>query len=127
MRAILRDVVRHPTWLPDWWADLPLRDRWWWREVLFERGQGWLCWAPDLRNDSLNGDPAFEGYVYPPARRLWEYVRWWLLVPYRVVIGHRDPYVGGRYRWPWRDALPSWRQCWGMLIDSDRRRLWNPR
>lgn len=65
--------------LAGWWMDFPPRlcGRRWWRQLLFEPGQGWLRWGTDGR-EGWGGwyDPPESYVVAPPARRLWLVLRW---------------------------------------------------
>lgn len=67
------DVIRHPSYLADWWYELPSRRTGWWRWLLFEEGQGWLKWRMDIAETPGSYEPPEppEPYaVAPPLRRL---------------------------------------------------------
>ena len=116
MRANVRDVMRHPTWIASWWLDWPCRHLHFWRLLLFEPGQGWLRWGTDERVEywDIGTDFMFpEPYlVVPPLRRfLWNVatIVAWLLNRQ----GLRD------------DAPFTWAAGAGFYRDKDRKReLW---
>ncbi|HEX9992483.1 MAG TPA: hypothetical protein VGB14_06125 [Acidimicrobiales bacterium] len=124
MRTTIGDVARHPAWLPDWWLELPHRRVAFWRDVLYEPGQGWLRWQSDRRERVYYDPPDLDTWVVcPPAHRLWLYLRSWLAAPQLLVVGFRDD-DGCRHRLSWDEVRPSWDDCWDSLIDGDRRRMW---
>jgi hypothetical protein len=114
MRTILRDVVRHPSWLVGWWLEWPCRHLNFWRLLLFEPGQGWLRWGKDERSSRLSYMEPPETYVVaPPLHRLvWNFrgIVDWLL--------NRDGL---------RDDAPfDWAVCRGFYRDEDRKQnLWS--
>ena len=113
MRACLRDVVRHPSWLGAWWYEWPCRHFDFWRTLLLESGQGWLRWGKGERS-TWRGEyePPDPYLVAPPLRRFaWNVkgiVEWSL---------NRDGL---------RDDAPfDWAVCRGFYRDADRKReLW---
>jgi len=113
MRANVRDVMRHPTWIASWWLDWPCRHLHFWRLLLFEPGQGWLRWGTDMRSTWWGEhEPPDEYLVAPPLRRLaWNAraIIEWLL--------NRDGLQD--------DAPFDWAVCRGFYRDEDRKReLW---
>ena len=112
MRARLRDVRRHPSWVWDWWLDWPARRVQFWRALLFERGQGWLRWGTDQREGHIHhGEGLNEPYwftVGPPLRRLALYLRQWFIVPRLMWFGTVYPEDGVRYRFSWEESRPCW-------------------
>lgn len=124
MRATLSDVARHPTWLPDWWVELPWRRRPLrkMRALLATPGRGWLRWGM-LHCQQVGGwyglqEPEFAT-VAPPARRAWLWTSsraWWLLHLggwYRIPADEGHPAEWERVEWSWmfrsRDLKdPGW-------------------
>lgn len=93
MRATARDVLRHPSWAGDWRADLPMRRRRWWAELLLAPGAGWLRWGgTEAWFRTGWNEPPDCGTVFPPARRAWL----WLTrrVPRRELEDLVDPERG---------------------------------
>ena len=127
MRPTIRDVVKHPSWFGGWWADLPLRTKHFWKLLLFDKGTGWLRWGFDERTDFGGYMDAPEPYeVAPPLRRLWIYVRAWLMLPYVCTFGYKNHYEEeGRTRL----TFTEWRLTWGdisYLVEKERKReLWH--
>lgn len=98
MRATVSDVLRHPSWLRDWWGDGPWRHRVWWHQLLLEPGEGWLRWKGDWRHETCWDPPSHEEWmVFPPARRLWFFLAAWARHPGMVLRGD--------VRW---SEAPSW-------------------
>lgn len=105
--------MRHPSGLADWWLELPMRRRWWWRELLLEPGEGWLRWAPDWRTSIRYDPPDFEEWqVFPPLRRAWLAVRGVVEHPFLVAKGY--------VRWA---EWPSMADV-AMLKSDERKRMW---
>ena len=112
MRATVRDVAQHPSWLPDWWGDLPMRRRWWWSQLLFEDGAGWLRWAPAWRERIRYDPPDFDQWrVFPPLHRAWIALTGVVLHPLFVLRGDV-----GWLEWPKLVDVRS-------LRDDERKRL----
>ena len=119
MRATLADLKHHPTWFGEWWLELPLRRRSFWRALLTDPGEGWLCWGIyHGYRGGWDGEPPEELMFAPPVRRLWMGFRG-LLFTVRVKLfntdGLRRDYAG----WvnPWHDTE--------YLRNPDRKReLW---
>jgi hypothetical protein len=118
MRAKLKDLRRHPTWIGSWWLDWPARHRQFWRVLLLDPGQGWFRWGIAYRTSYTylgEGLNVPEDYpCAPPLRRAAMSVRtvWdWLLNRH-----------GFREDAPW----PGFRAAGGgMWMDDDRsRELW---
>lgn len=98
MRATIGQLRRHPEYLGSWWIDLPARNRWWWRQLLFEPGAGWLTWKHDYRSTMCYDPPDFDEWaVYPPLRRAWLFLHAWLM--------HAPLVMQGECRW---SETPSW-------------------
>lgn len=114
MRATVRDAIRHPSWVPAWWDDLPMRRRWWWNQLLLEEGAGWLRWAPAWR-EWVSYDPPDkdEWQVFPPLRRAWIALTGWVLHPLFVIRGD--------VAWHERPMLVDVRD----LKDDERKRLFH--
>jgi len=121
MRATLRDVKKHPSWIGGWWLEFPPRHRDFWWTLLLEPGQGWLRWSVDHRETGGCYDPPEppEPYtVAPPLRRFAIYAKWWIRAPFIMWPGHR--YEGRWERLSWEEARPSWSDVGPMLTDPDR-------
>jgi hypothetical protein len=84
----LGQAVRHPAGFGDWWIDLPMRQRWWWREVLLEPGEGWLRWGSDWRERIHYDPPDIDQWVvFPPLHRAWLAITGYVLHPVFVLRG----------------------------------------
>lgn len=114
MRAHLSDVIRRPSTFGDWWEDLPMRWRWWWREVLLEPGAGWLRWKPAWRERIWHDPPDIDQWVvYPPLHRAWLTLSACWTLPWLALRGQIQ----------WREARPSLADT-ENLVDEDRSRLY---
>lgn len=113
-RATIGDVMEHPSWLRDWWSDLPMRRREFWWQLLFEPGEGWLRWKGDWRSETTWDPPDHEEWmVYPPLRRLWFFARAWAAHPRLAFGGH----VGWRETPSWSDgAFYTYQDRWNDLL-----------
>jgi len=77
MRATLKDVLHSPSWLGEWWIDLPARRKWWWRELLFMPGAGWLRWKQEMVESYRSyWEPPDPIVIFPPLHRLWLMLRY---------------------------------------------------
>lgn len=132
MRATIYDLPKHPSWVGSWLQDHPMRTKWFWHILLFEKGQGWLRWGIDERTHYEYIDEGLEApepyTVAPPLRCLWWYVRGWLLVPYLMLVGYppdpNDP-RDKRYRYAWEEARLTFYDCWHWYRCEDRyQELW---
>jgi hypothetical protein len=139
MRAVARDVIRHPSWFGTWLIDHPARHWRFWRTLLLDKGQGWLRWGTDERTEYEYIDEGLEMpvpyMVAPPLRRFWFWVQQWLAIPKLMIVGV-DLFDGlsnapddahTRYRYSWEEARPETLRVvfteWG--VDKDRPRdLW---
>ena len=117
MRATINDLRRHPTWIGSWLYELPYRRRDWWRNALLAEGEGWLRFAPGERMGYENlGEGLYNPEywrVAPPLRRLYEFIRWSLIIPRVMFKEHLS----------WEEAAPAW-EC--LRADPERRKeLWH--
>ena len=124
MRATIGDVVRHPSWLANWWVDFPARHKNFWWLLVFDKGQGWFRWGTDDRIEYQYIDEGLEEpvpyVVAPPLRRFWWWLKQWLVIPYLMIVGvPREE--SGRYRFAWEEAHPErLRDGWSYFKDKDR-------
>jgi hypothetical protein len=114
VRYTIKDVFMHPNWFEDWWVDLPMKTKWWWMDLLFDPGTGWLKWKSDYRQQIYNDPPDIEHWVvFPPLHRAWfvleSYVRHPLDVLQRNVKWNEWPTI----------------QDVAILKDEDRKRLFH--
>lgn len=120
VRATIRDLRRHPSWLGTWLVDAPWTHRRWWGQLLFESGSGWLRWGGANRttyyweSDACAYAPEWYRCA-PPIRRLALYLRQWLVVPRIMLLRHEG------YRFSWEEAQPLWPSD---LIDPERKAMW---
>lgn len=108
-------MLSHPNHLGAWWYEAPGRRVDWWKQVLFEKGQGWLRWGTDQRDSREYDDNVCASYicgvytVAPPARRLFAYLRQWFYVPRLMVLGVRCARRGQALPFlSWEEAQPIW-------------------
>ena len=125
VRTTAREVLRHPTDLPNWWIDAPYRRRWFWRELLLAPGQGWLRWScseVDVVEDVIDGYTLYSPYgVAPPARRLASWLGGFIAAPWRMARGRDDwPEAGRRYHPSWEEVVWSWSDA-QMARDPERK------
>ena len=117
MRATLLDVIKHPTWIDDWWLELPMRQCHWWKIALFAKGEGWLRWAhedietQEWESNACTWCPEWHR-VWPPIRRMAIQFRWLLTAPLLMKREHLS----------WEEVGPDWSQ---LRADPERRlELW---
>jgi hypothetical protein len=125
VRATAKSVVndRSIDTLSNWWLDWPCRHFRFWRELLFEQGQGWLRWGTDERTsyeylgEGLNAPEEFP--VAPPLRRFargWRYIAFQLRCVLFNFEGLRHDYWPLESPWTyaemWRDPDRK-RNLWG--------------
>jgi len=117
VRATIGYAVKHPEFIPDWWADLPKRRRHYWHTLLREPGLGWLCWRFDERTEYVDIGCDFmmpESYpVAPPLRRLFVGAKYLATQLRHPIFFARE----GGFEWPWTYS--------SFLRDPDRKRDMN--
>jgi len=68
--ATIGAVIHRRYPLRNWWGNAPYRRCWFWRELLFAPGDGWLRWG--MFETPVINPPDFDVTFHaPPLRRLW--------------------------------------------------------